>query len=158
MIKLKMAVAAVVMLALGACQNSNMGENQQLGAVLGGIAGAVAGAQFGKGDGRVAAAAAGTLLGAWAGSEIGRRMDANDRRMMGQTTQRALEAAPSNQPVAWRNPDSGVYGDVTPLPARQLPSGEYCREFTQTVVIGGQKQQAVGTACRNPDGSWRIVS
>jgi surface antigen len=32
-----------------------------------------------------------------------------------------------------------------------------CREFTATVMIGGQPQQAVGQACRQPDGSWRIT-
>lgn len=31
-----------------------------------------------------------------------------------------------------------------------------CREFTQTVVIGGQTRQATGRACPQPDGTWRI--
>jgi surface antigen len=37
-------------------------------------------------------------------------------------------------------------------------SGKYCREFQQTVTIGGKTEQAYGTACRQPDGSWQIVS
>jgi uncharacterized membrane protein YgcG len=36
-----------------------------------------------------------------------------------------------------------------------IPSS--CREFTETVTIGGQPQQAVGQACRQPDGSWQIT-
>ena len=33
-----------------------------------------------------------------------------------------------------------------------------CREFTRTIVIGGEPQQGVGTACLQSDGSWQIVS
>lgn len=36
--------------------------------------------------------------------------------------------------------------------------GEYCREYTRTIVIGGRKQQGYGTACMEPDGTWRIAS
>lgn len=36
--------------------------------------------------------------------------------------------------------------------------GEYCREYTKPVRIGGERQESYGTACRQPDGSWRIVS
>lgn len=35
---------------------------------------------------------------------------------------------------------------------------EQCREFTRTIMIGGKAQEGVGTACRQPDGSWRTVS
>ena len=33
-----------------------------------------------------------------------------------------------------------------------------CREFTRTIIIGGEPQQGVGTACLHSDGSWQIVS
>jgi len=32
-----------------------------------------------------------------------------------------------------------------------------CREFTATVMIGGQPRQAVGQACQQPSGGWRIT-
>lgn len=34
---------------------------------------------------------------------------------------------------------------------------DYCREYTKTVSIGGRAEQAYGTACYRPDGSWEIV-
>lgn len=34
---------------------------------------------------------------------------------------------------------------------------DYCREYTRTVTVGGYSQEAYGTACYEPDGSWRIV-
>ena len=34
----------------------------------------------------------------------------------------------------------------------------YCREFQSTIVVEGRQQQAFGTACLQPDGSWQIVN
>jgi hypothetical protein len=36
------------------------------------------------------------------------------------------------------------------------PQPGYCREFTQTVIIGGMQQQAYGISCQQADGSWKI--
>lgn len=33
----------------------------------------------------------------------------------------------------------------------------YCREYTRDVIVDGKPAQAYGTACRQPDGSWKIV-
>jgi surface antigen len=37
------------------------------------------------------------------------------------------------------------------------PSAD-CREFTQRIVVDGEEVAAYGTACRQPDGSWKIVN
>jgi hypothetical protein len=37
------------------------------------------------------------------------------------------------------------------------PQGE-CREYQSTTTIAGQPQSMVGTACRQPEGTWRIVN
>jgi surface antigen len=71
---------------------------------------------------------------------------------------RALESVPAGQSVAWRNPDSGNAGVVTPMRTYQTANGQYCREYTQTINVGGEKHQSYGTACRQADGTWRIVS
>lgn len=34
--------------------------------------------------------------------------------------------------------------------------GNYCREFTQQVRIGDRIQESYGTACLQPDGTWRV--
>lgn len=70
--------------------------------------------------------------------------------------QDALENARSGTVVQWRNPDDGAVGAFVPKPAFQSADGQICREFNQTVTIGGQQQQAWGTACRQADGSWRL--
>ncbi len=44
------------------------------------------------------------------------------------------------------------------LHRRPRPPRRPCREVTRDVTIGGQVQHAVGTACRQPDGTWRECS
>jgi len=68
----------------------------------------------------------------------------------------ALESGRSGAPVAWRNPDSGRYGNIVPGPAYQQ-NGMSCRPYTHTIYINGQPQVARGSACRNPDGTWTPV-
>jgi surface antigen len=89
-------------------------------------------------------------------SEIVKPLDNADRQAMQQATQGTLERTPSGQPSTWSNPDSGHSGTVTPVRTYRTSTGQYCREFQQTVTISGQTQQAYGTACRQPDGTWRI--
>lgn len=36
-------------------------------------------------------------------------------------------------------------------------AGDYCREYTRNVYIGGRMQEAYGTACLQPNGDWMIV-
>jgi len=152
------AAVSLVAVSVSACAGTTMGEKQTVGGVLGAIGGGVAGAQFGKGNGQLVGVAAGTLLGALIGSEAGKSLDRADQLAMGQTVQKALETSPSNAPVQWSNPDSGHSGAVTPKPAYTNTAGRYCREFQQTIVVGGQEQSAYGTACRQPDGSWQIAN
>ena len=95
---------------------------------------------------------AGTLIG----SSAGESLDRMDRMYKEQANQNALENARTNQVVEWNNPDSGNYGSVTPLKT-YTGATTVCREYTETVYIGGNAQQAYGTACRQADGSWKIV-
>lgn len=141
---------------LAACSNDT-GPKQTGGAILGGIGGAVAGAQFGKGTGNLAMTAVGTLLGAYVGSEVGKSLDKADQQYAHQAGQRAFETTPSGQAVAWNNPDSGHSGTVTPTRTYETNSGQPCREYQTTVTIDGRSEQAYGTACRQADGSWKVV-
>jgi surface antigen len=151
------SVAALLAVSLVACESTG-GTKQTGGALLGGVGGAIAGAQFGSGTGRIAAAVAGTLLGALIGSEVGRSLDKADLAYANNANQRA-QSAPLNQPIQWNNPETGNYGTITPVrDGTDQRTGAYCREFQQTVTIGGKTESAYGTACRQPDGTWKVVS
>lgn len=44
------------------------------------------------------------------------------------------------------------------IPSTVQAQETQCREFTRDVTIDGQDVQAYGTACLQPDGTWRIVA
>ena len=58
----------------------------------------------------------------------------------------------------WLNPDIGHSGTHTPTRTYRSDSGQYCREFQQTVTIDGRTEEFYGRSCRGEDGAWRIVS
>ncbi len=149
-------IPAILTASLIAACSPNMGQKETIGAVGGGIGGAVIGAQVGGGKGQLVAIAAGTLLGVLLGGEIGRQLDEADRAAANRAYEQA-QTAPIGQNISWNNPDSGNSGAVTPVRDGTSSTGEYCREYQQTVNIGGRDEQAYGVACQQPDGSWRIV-
>lgn len=134
------------------------GTHEPGGTILGGIVGAAIGSQVGGGKGRLAAVGVGTLIGALVGRDIGRSMDEVDRDYATGSFGQAMEYAPTCSTIAWNNPGSGSNGTVTPTQTYEPEPGRYCREFQQQVIIGGRNQDAYGTACRQPDGSWEIVT
>lgn len=153
-----LAVTIVAALGLAGCEGNNSQLNKEsVGTVLGGIGGAVLGAQFGKGTGQLVGVAAGALAGAYLGNQIGSSLDKADKAAMERASQQAT-TAPIGQTISWRNPDSGNSGTVTPTREGTAASGEYCREFQQTVTVDNKTEKAYGTACRQPDGSWKIVN
>ncbi len=81
-------------------------------------------------------------------------MDTADNECM----RKALDAAPDRREVAWRNPDADAQYKVTPVRSYENRAGRYCREYITEAVIGGRTETVYGTACRQPDGAWQVVS
>lgn len=155
------ALVAVFGLGLAGCRADGTMDKQTGGAILGGIAGGLIGSKFGKGRGRKAATFAGAVLGVLAGSSIGRQLDERDRLLMSRSTQKTLERGKTNVASRWVNPDTGNRGTITPRRTYRVKRGSassYCREFQQTITVGGKTERAYGRACRQPDGSWKIVN
>ena len=96
-------------------------------------------------------------LGAMVGQDIGAKQDDRDRMLAGQALEQTLEHAPTDTAGSWSNPDSGNSGTFTPVKTFQTAQGSPCREFVQTIYVGGQEQEGYGTACRQADGSWKIT-
>lgn len=152
-------IAGLVATALigSACSGiDRAGQKETFGTLGGAALGGLLGAQFGSGTGKLAATAVGVLIGALAGSEVGRSLDRADRLSADRAVSKA-HAAPLGETIAWNNPKSGNSGTVTPTRDGTSSSGRYCREFQQSVTIAGKTQQGYGVACRQPDGTWRIV-
>ncbi len=154
----KIALILAGVLTISACEP---GSKEGFGTLLGAIGGAAIGSALGdNGDGTTQffAVAAGTIAGAAIGSSIGRSLDEADRIAMERNRQVALETYPSGQTATWYNPDTGNSGSYQPQPAYQNKTGAYCREYQQTITVGGKTEDAYGKACRQPDGTWKIVS
>jgi len=73
-----------------------------------------------------------------------------------EAAQVAATTAPIGERIVWE--EGGAYGSVVATREGTSTSGRYCREFQQEVQVGGRTEEAYGTACRNPDGSWEVVS
>jgi surface antigen len=142
--------------SLFACSGNDMGTKQIGGGVLGGALGGLAGSLVGGGTGKLAAVAAGTLLGALLGSEVGKSLDKADK-MYAERAEQTAYGSPIGQPVRWNNPNSGNYGQVVATRDGTSSRGEYCREFQQEIIVGGQVQHGYGVACRQQDGSWKML-
>lgn len=152
----KFGMVAALALSLSACQSGTSG-NETGGLLLGAAAGGLLGSQIGSGSGQLAAVAIGTLAGAYLGGQLGQYLDEQDQASHSATTQQTLEYEPSGTTSSWSNPDRGTQGSVTPMSTYQTGAGQYCREFQSTITVDGRTEYATGTACRQPDGSWRIV-
>lgn len=151
-----MMLIAFILFGCAGTQESG-GIQQHTKTLIGGLGGAAAGGLIAAAlHGGTAGIIGGILAGGLIGGAVGDRMDAADRRDAQRAAQQALEKSPSGTAVAWHNPDSGHSGTVTPVRTFQKSKGQYCREYQQTISIGGQEHQAYGTACRQPDGSWKI--
>ncbi len=151
------AFALLLPLTLGACQTAQDNPKQTVGTLLGAGVGALVGSQLGGGKGKLAAVAVGAIAGGLLGSELGKSLDRADKAYAERTTQNSLEYNRAGQVSSWKNPDSGNGGTITPVSTYKAADGADCREYTQTIEVGGRSEQAVGKACRQPDGTWRIV-
>lgn len=152
------AAALVAVLAAGSLSGcvTDQGNKELFGSVLGAGLGGWAGSKVGKGNGQLAATAAGVVIGGLMGNSIGQSLDRADRTYAAQA-QTAAYSAPMGNTIAWSNPDSGNYGNITPVrEGRQVNTGAYCREYQTEVYVGGKAERGYGTACRMPDGSWQI--
>jgi len=83
--------------------------------------------------------------------------------MLNEAQERAHEAAQVRattaavgETIVWNQ--AGAAGSVTAVREGTSTIGRTCREFQQTVTIGGRTEQAYGTACLQADGAWEVVA
>lgn len=132
--------------------NSNGFLNQEmLGPLLGAAIGGLLGSQFGDGKGKLAATAAGALLGYILAGKFKEYMDNSDRQRANQT----LENSQDRHTVSWLNPETQASYAMTPVNTYQTDSG-YCRDYITHAKIDNQSEKVQGTACREANGSWLV--
>jgi surface antigen len=147
-----LALAAVL---LTGCAYVEQNPKTTIGAAGGATVGGLIAAAAGGNPAAIAASVVGGLL---VGGLVGNLLDERDKRLQAEAAHRALETQPAGQSVAWKNPDTGHSGTVTPTRTYQAPGGAYCRDYQATVEIDGKQERASGKACRQADGTWRVTS
>jgi surface antigen len=145
-----LGVAAVFILGCATAQNN---PKSTVGAMGGAAAGGLIGAAAGGGTTGIIG---GVLLGGLVGGAVGNALDQRDKELAMQQAQLSLENARIGQTSQWQNPDSGNSGTFTPTRTYQTETGQYCREYQQEIIVGNEKHESYGTACRQPDGTWKI--
>ena len=134
------------------------GDDEIFGTGFGAVIGGLVGNQFGHGSGRIATTATGVFLGGLIGNEVGHSMDRvgsyHDSYYQG-----GYAFLPS--PVYFQTAYAPNYvaPESPPPPSIYVDDsyGSYCREYSQQTHIGNEIHESYGTACLQPDGSWRVV-
>lgn len=124
------------------------------GTGIGAAVGGLFGSQIGHGSGQLVATGVGVAAGGLIGNEVGHEMDAESPHYA------------SGGPSMIYSEPAPVYNTYTPnyvAPPAPPPTyvdqsaGTYCRLYSQEIMIDGAPKESYGTACLQPDGSWRIV-
>ncbi len=141
-----------LILALSLLVLSGCASQQQKGALVGGVTGALVGSLIGDGRGQNIAIAVGAIAGSAIGSSIGKRFDEQDQSRIAYSMQHKRRSS-------WTNSTTGHRNTVIPSPTfAPSSSNQQCREFTVDTEIGNRTESAYGTACRQNDGSWKIIA
>jgi surface antigen len=147
----RVLAASLVLALLAACESQPSKED--IGMATGAVLGGVLGHQIGGGSGKTVATIGGAALGAFVGSRVGRNMDRIDQAR----TTHALDQSADGESTAWRNDETGMRYSVTPTRTYEGNSGGPCRDFTTVAQIDGRDEVVHGTACKQPDGTWRTL-
>lgn len=158
---------AIILASAGTTSTAHANDSKLLGQLLGAAGGAAVGSNVGKGKGNIVAIAVGTLLGAGVGGSVGRSVGHanssyykntayNNRYHANPVYGNTDYVIPNHQYVGYNpQPVYSSHSTVTSVSA-YMPAQPYCREFTQTIMVGGQLKESYGKACRKPDGAWEI--
>jgi surface antigen len=122
--------------------------------IVGAAAGCGIGTLIGRGAGETIAIISGVVIGGSIGYGVGQYLDSNDRYSYHVAQQGALE---NGNREAWSNSQNGHYGHIVPQKSFTNNQGQSCRKYTETVYVGAEKHKAYGTACKQADGSWKIM-
>lgn len=153
----RIVLIAFIPLALSACEGA---DRERIGTIGGAAVGAVAGKAIGgHGTSGTIGMILGAVAGGYLGGEIGQSLDNKDKNELSSATQRALNEGSVGQSYAWSNPDTGNRGTVSPTSTSYATAeGQNCRDFSTSVTLReGRSATSSGTACRQADGSWRVV-
>lgn len=141
----------VMSVSLISCSTNTQKENTGIGVATGAVAGGLLGSLVGGGTGKAVAIGVGIVAGALVGGAIGHSMDSSDHAHLN-------NAVTTGKPTSWQN--AKTHSTYTVVPSKHyvtVKGNKYCRNYTTTAVIDGKTSSVHGVACRQTDGSWKVV-
>jgi surface antigen len=105
----------------------------------------------------LASAAVAACVGAAPSKPLHADLTESDVTLAASTMQASLEHASHGESRAWRNPETGHSGAVTPQRTYLSEAGFYCRDYQETLTVDGQTATYSGTACRDAGDTWRWI-
>ena len=139
----------VIAVSVASCETPDLGETTVSGLLE---------SEIGGEDSQLPPTTPGTLLGLYSGSEIGRLLTADDRRIAENVALGSLNSAPSGQVSSWSNPATGHSGTFVPTNLYRSLDDYKCRDFEQTVDINNKSRFTEAAACQAPNGAWHFVT
>jgi hypothetical protein len=169
--KLATVIALTAGLAVAGAAPSRAGD---LDPLFGGLIGGGLGAGIGYAAGKSKGAAIGGVLGLGLGAMLALAAEQDNHRRHPRAVYAPPPPAYAPPPVYTPPPafapapayrpsyQPGAYQPaavpaVDPYAAAQY-SQAHCREYSGTISVDGTARAAYGTACLQPDGTWRIVN
>ena len=128
------------------------------GIIAGALIGGLFGNTVGRGGGRAGATLAGVIVGGAVGAALTNRLDCEDRSYAYRTYYDGFNAGRPNATYSWRNPRNDHRGEFRVANYYNDRGGFRCANYSQVLYIQNRPQEARGVACRQPDGTWAIVS
>jgi len=138
------------------CERQREG-NTAGGAIVGALAGGLLGNAISRGPQRGAGTAVGAIFGGLVGASIGRNLNCEQRSYAVDASYRGFEAGRPHARYDWRDPRGEAYGYVQVGDYYQ-DRGRRCTTYTQEIWVQGRPETASGRACRQPDGTWQMIS
>jgi surface antigen len=136
-------------LLLSACMAGQSDES----ALPGANPGVVVGSPVASGSGEPVL---GVVEGGLMGADVGRSLGEEERNIALKAEYEALEYGRAGEQMTWQSPTSDTRGEIV-VGATYTVNQLDCREYSHRIYIGGRLRAVRGTACRQPDGVWRIV-
>lgn len=83
------------------------------------------------------------------------RLSAEEKAALAAARQDALERKPSGVASLWQAPNGRSRGEVVPLRTTRRADGIFCRDYRETLILGGREYGRSGSACRTAAGEWK---
>jgi surface antigen len=136
------------------CRN----ESDPAGVIGGALIGGLLGNRLGGRGNRTGPTVAGVVVGGLAGAALTSNLNCDDRSYAYRSYYQGLNSGRPGSRYTWRNPRSGHSGDFYVRDYYNDRYGHRCADYSQTIWVNGRRQEATGRACRQPNGTWAIVS